>query len=59
MSYIFDFMTSFVFFFKEAGDFPGGPVAKTLSYQCRGPRGQSPVKELRFHMLQLRPGIAK
>ena len=22
-------------------DFPGGPVAKTLSFQCRGPRFDS------------------
>ena len=27
-------------------DFPGGPVAKTPSCQCRGPGVQSPVREL-------------
>ena len=30
----------------QAGDFPQGPVAKTLHSQCRGPRVQSVVREL-------------
>ena len=40
------------------GDFPGGPVAKTLSSHCRGP-GSIPGQGTRSHMLQLRPGAAK
>ena len=35
------------------GDFPGGPVAKTLCSQCRGP-GFDPWSGNQFHMLQLR-----
>jgi len=31
---------------KEGRDFPGGPVAKALCSQCRGPRGQFLVREL-------------
>ena len=31
-------------------DFPGGPVAKTLSSQCRGP-SSIPGQGARFHML--------
>ena len=40
------------------GDFPDGPVAKILRSQCRGP-GFHPRLGTSFHMLQLRPGIAK
>ena len=32
-------------------DFPGCPVVKTLSFQCRGARVQSLARELRSHML--------
>ena len=34
-------------------NFPGGPIAKTVHSQCRGPRFDLGV---RSHMLQLRPG---
>ena len=38
------------------GDFPGGPVVKTLSFQCRGlgsiPGQGSLVLQLRPHLLQ-------
>ena len=37
----FSFFLSLSFFFSlkfTSGDFPGGPVAKTQSFQCRGPR---------------------
>ena len=53
---------------KTPGDFRSGPVAKTLSSQCRGPRFHPwiPVQETRSHMSQLRvwmwqlrPGTAK
>ena len=39
--------------FKKIKDFPGGPVAKTLRSQCRGPRFNSWSKT-RSHMMQLR-----
>ena len=39
-------------------DFPGGPVAKTPSSQCKGP-SSIPGQEARSHRLQLRPGTAK
>ena len=35
------------------GDFPAGPVAKTLSFHCRGP-GSIPGQGTRSHMLQLK-----
>ena len=31
---------------KQGRDFLGGPVAKTLCFQCWGPKVQSLVKEL-------------
>ena len=34
-------------------DFPGGPIAKTLSSQCRG-SGSIPGQGTRLHMPQLR-----
>ena len=34
----FFFLTSDKWLEKETRDFPGGPAAKTLSSQCRGPR---------------------
>ena len=37
-------------------DFPGGPVAKTLHSQCRGP-GSIPDQGTRSHMLQLRSSM--
>ena len=40
------------------GDFPRGPVVKTLHSQCRGP-GFDPVQGTRSRMLQLRPDAAK
>ena len=40
------------------GDFPGGLVAKTLCFQCRGP-GSFPGQGTRSHMLQLRPSSAR
>ena len=40
------------------GDFPGGPVAKALGSQCRGP-GSIPDQGMSFHMLQLRPHTVK
>ena len=47
------------------GDFPGGPVVKTLVSQCRGP-GLIPGQGTRSHMrqqssrvLQLRPSAAE
>ena len=40
------------------GHFPGGPTAKTLCSQCRGP-GLIPDQGTGSHMLQLRPGTAK
>ena len=36
---------------KKKRDFPGGPVVKTPSSQCRGRRFKSLVRELRSHML--------
>ena len=55
--------------FKTDGirGFPGGPVAKTLHSQCRGPRFNPSSKldptchneDGRSRMLQLRPGMAK
>ena len=38
-------------------DFPGGPVAKTESFQCRGP-GSIHGQGINSPMLQLRPGAA-
>ena len=32
-------------------DFPGGPVAKTLHFQCRGSRILFLIRELRSHLL--------
>ena len=40
------------------GEFPGGPVVNTL-LPMQGAQGWSLVRELRAHMLQLRPGTAK
>ena len=40
------------------GEFPGGPVVNTL-LPMQGAWGWSLVRELRAHMLQLRPGTAK
>ena len=43
---------------KASGDFPGGPVAKTLHSHCRGPcsiLGQG----TRSQVLHLRPGAVK
>ena len=46
-------------------DFPGSPVAKTLSSQCKSPSSipgqgtRSHMLQLRSHMLQLRPGAVK
>ena len=40
----------------KEGDFPGGPVAKTLRSQCRGP-GLIPGQGTRSHLLQLRAHI--
>ena len=37
-------------------DFPGSPVIKTRSCPLQGAQVQSPVRELRSHML---PGVAK
>ena len=39
-------------------EFLGGPVTKTLSFQCRAP-GLLPSQETRSNMLQLRPSAAK
>ena len=39
--------------FHYMGNFPGGPVAKASSSQCRGP-GSIPDQGTRFHMLQLK-----
>ena len=36
---------------KNNGGFPGGPVVKTLCFQCRGTQIQSLVEELRSHKL--------
>ena len=38
---------------KNVGHFPGGPVAKTSYFQCRGP-GSIPGQGTRSHMLQPR-----
>ena len=43
---------------NQATDFPGGPVAKTLYSQCRGP-GSIPGWGTRSHMLRLRLNEAK
>ena len=40
------------------GDFPAGPVAKTLHSQCKGPGSISGLK-IKSHILQWRPGAAK
>ena len=42
---------------KNCWDFPGGPVAKTLSSQCKGPRFD-PWSGTRSHMLQLKSSHA-
>ena len=34
----------------SVGGVPGGPLVKTLHFQCRGERVRSLVGELRFHM---------
>ena len=39
---------------QKLWDFPGGPVVKTLSSQCRGPRVQSLVRELDPTLWELR-----
>ena len=36
---------------KNNGGFPGGPVVKTLCFQCRRTQIQSLVDELRSHKL--------
>ena len=36
---------------KACGDFPGGPVVRTLCFHCRGARVRSLVGELRSHKL--------
>ena len=41
---------------SQEGDFHGGPVAKTMCSQCRGPR-LTPDQGTRSHMLQLRTRI--
>ena len=41
---------------SQSWDFPGGPVAKTLSSQCRGP-GSIPGQGTRSHMPQWRSKI--
>ena len=47
-------------YWETTRDFPGGPVAKTLSSQRRRPRVQSLVTlQIRVHMLQLRPRAGK
>ena len=38
-------------------DFPGGPAAKTLHYQCREGLGLIPRQGTRSHMLQLTVGM--
>ena len=43
---------------KKLGDFPGDPVAKTLSSQSRGPEFDS-SQRTRPHMPQLRPSAVK
>ena len=43
---------------KTLGDFPGGPVAKTLNSQSRGPEFDS-SQRTRPHMPQLRPSAVK
>ena len=35
---------------RRAGDFPGGPVVKTLHFHCRGHGSNPLVGELRSHM---------
>ena len=35
---------------SRQGDFPGGPVVKSLSFQCKGVRIRSRLRELRSHM---------
>ena len=42
---------------KEGRDFPGGPVAKALCSQCRGPRVRFLVRELdpACHNLEFNP----
>ena len=49
----------FIVIKRSNGDFPGGPMAKTLRSQGRGPPGSIPGQGPRSHMLQLRPGAAK
>ena len=44
--------------FHITWDFPGGPVAKTLYSQCRGPES-TPGQGTKSHMLQLRPAAAR
>ena len=47
-------------YWETTRDFPGGPVAKTLSSQRRRPRVQSLVTlQIRVHMPQLRPRAGK
>ena len=43
---------------KKIRDFPGGPVTKTLSSQCRRPEF-NPWSGTRSHLQQLRPDTAK
>ena len=50
--YIICSLTSFLIR-RTFQDFPGGPVAKTLCSQCRGP-GSIPGQGTRAHMLQLK-----
>ena len=35
---------------SRQGEFPGGPVVKSLSFQCKGVRIRSRFRELRSHM---------
>ena len=44
---------------QKLWDFPGGPVVKTLSSQCRGPGVQSLVRDTGSHMPQLGPRAVK
>ena len=41
----------------KPGDFPGGPVAKAPSSQCRGPLGSIPGQGTRSHMPPLRDNV--
>ena len=45
--------------FKNEGDFPGDPVAKTLHSQSTWGLNSIPGQGTRSHMPQLRPGAAK